>query len=201
MEEMDSTERKEIIQEDKCVSDTVLEKEELNEEVFQKPRYDEERFWQLLKESRWTEIRSFLMDMNPVDAADLLNDIEEKDKLLIIFKLLNKDKAAAIFTYLDKDLHRYILEGITSVEINDLLKRMFFDDAVDLLEELPANMVQMLLAAAPPNTRTLINRALRYPDNSAGSLMTVEYIALYESMTVQDALDETNAKTFIEFEL
>lgn len=149
---------------------------------------DHEYFHELVDANDWKRIREFIIDCNPVDAAKLLNEVDEKYKLLVIFKLLSKDQAAAIFTYLDGELHRYIIESVTNADLSELLKRLFVDDAVDLLEELPSNMVRMILAAAPPDKRRIINQALSYPENSAGSLMTIEFVSLFENMTVETAL-------------
>ena len=134
------------------------------------------------------ELKDRLMTMNPVDAAEELSNLQDKDQLIIVFRLLHKDQAANIFTYLDKDLHRYIVEGISNTERNEVFKRLAFDDAVDFLEELPANMVNMILSDASPEKRALINKALEYKENSAGSIMTVEYVSLLETMTVREAL-------------
>ena len=151
---------------------------------------DEDHFLNLVDHNRWQDIRAYLADLTPTDAANLIGQIpdDEKEKILVIFRLLNKDHAADIFTYLDQDLHQYIISSIANADINDLIRRISVDDAVDILEELPTNMVRMILSAAPPDKRSLINRALSYPDNSAGSIMTVEYISLFEDMTVENAL-------------
>lgn len=135
------------------------------------------------------ELSERLSKMNPVDAANELAEWEDKDKLLLVFRLLGKDQAAAIFTYLDKDLHRYLVEGISNIEMNELFRRLALDDAVDIIEELPANMVNMILSSTSPEKRSAINRALQYPEYSAGSLMTVEYISLFESMTAGGAIE------------
>lgn len=151
---------------------------------------DEDHFLNLVDHNRWQDIRAYLADLTPTDAANLIGQIpdDEKEKILVIFRLLNKDHAADIFTYLNQDLHQYIISSIANADINDLIRRISVDDAVDILEELPTNMVRMILSAAPPDKRSLINRALSYPENSAGSIMTVEYISLFEDMTVESAL-------------
>jgi magnesium transporter len=143
---------------------------------------------ELLDQNRLPELQEKLIALNPADVASALSEIS-KDKVLLVFRLLPKDFAAAVFTYMDQDLHRILAESITNLEINDLINRLFLDDAVDFLEELPANMVNGILAHADPNKRAAINAALRYPDNSAGGLMTIEFIYLFESMTAAEALD------------
>ncbi|MDQ0288604.1 magnesium transporter [Oligosphaera ethanolica] len=146
-----------------------------------------EAILELLEKNRLPELREKLVALNPADVASALGEVG-KDKLLLVFRLLPKDFAAAVFTYLDPDLHRLLAESITDQEINDLINRLFVDDAVDFLEELPANMVTGILAHADPTKRAAINAALRYPDNSAGGLMTIEFIYLFEAMTAAEAL-------------
>lgn len=146
-----------------------------------------EEILELLEKKRLHELREALVALNPVDVADFLNEVG-KDELLLIFRLLPKDFAAAVFTYLGEDLHLILAESISNQEINDLISRLFLDDAVDFLEELPANMVNGILAHADPAKRAAINAALRYPDYSAGSLMTIEFVYLFETMTAAEAL-------------
>lgn len=146
-----------------------------------------ETILELLEKNRLPELREKLVARNPADVANALSEVG-KDKLLLVFRLLPKDFAAAVFSYLAPDLHRTLAESITDQEINDLVNRLFVDDAVDFLEELPANMVNGILALADPTKRAAINAALRYPDNSAGCLMTIEFIYLFETMTAAEAL-------------
>jgi magnesium transporter len=113
----------------------------------------------------------------------------ERGEMLMVFRLMPKDLAAAVFTYLDSSLHQHIVETITAQEVRELIDEMFIDDAVDLLEELPSNMVRAIINNTSPETRNLINSFLKYPENSAGCLMTVEFVGLFETMTCQQALE------------
>ena len=144
-------------------------------------------FMEMLAENRYAELRAQMIAMNPVDVAHALEDVEP-DKRLLIFSMLPKDQAAAVFTYLDSDLQRQIVDGISKHRLSLILNELPVDDAVDFLEELPANMVNAILSQAEPAKRGEINNILKYPDNSAGSLMTVEYVILSEKMTARDAL-------------
>ena len=111
--------------------------------------------------------------MNPVDVAEYLGTLED-DRLITAFRLLKKDTAADIFAELDADARERIILTTTDTDLAMIVDGLFIDDAVDLLEELPAGMVKRILRAAKPETRRLINKFLSYPDNSAGSIMTAE---------------------------
>jgi len=147
------------------------------------------QFVEMLEENRHAELRAMMIAMNPVDVADELEGVEEPDKQLLIFSMLPKDQAAAVFTYLPSDLQRQVVDGISKHRLSLILKELPVDDAVDFLEELPANMVNAILSQAEPTKRGEINKILQYPDYSAGSLMTVEYVILSEKLTAREALD------------
>ena len=132
-------------------------------------------------------LKAELEEMNPVDIANAMSDMD-KSKMLILFRLMPKDQAAAVFTYLDPSEHRNIVDAISAAEAGDLLDEMYTDDAVDFLGELPSNMVRAILQEAEPDTRKTVNQFLNYPENSAGSLMTSEFVYLFETMTCKDAL-------------
>lgn len=126
---------------------------------------------------------------NSVDLAELLLDMEDKD-LAFVFRMIDKDKAAEVFSYMDDDQRQVLLQSFTSQEIRLILDAMYTDDAVDLLEDMPANVVNHLLDQVSQDTRADINRLLKYPEDSAGSIMTVEYIDVTLQMTVQQTLDK-----------
>ncbi len=130
---------------------------------------------------------AMLQDMNPVDIATEMSDMD-KGNMVVLFKMMPKDLAARVFTYLDTAEHQSIVEAITQEDVHNLVNTMSMDDRIDLLQELPSNMVRAILAKAAPETRKTINAFLKYPENSAGSLMTVEFICLFETMTCADAL-------------
>ena len=124
-----------------------------------------------------------------MDLAELLLDMEDKD-LAFVFRMIDKDKAAEVFSYMDDDQRQVLLQSFTSQEIRLILDAMYTDDAVDLLEDMPANVVNHLLDQVSQDTRADINRLLKYPEDSAGSIMTVEYIDVTLQMTVQQTLDK-----------
>ena len=147
-----------------------------------------EQVQQLLLSKRYSELRAILADLHVADIADLFDEIDDRELRLRLFRLLPKDSAAETFSYMDADTQQSILESITDVELKIILDDMFLDDCVDLLEEMPANVVQRAMRMASPENRKLINQYMQYPEDSAGSLMTPEYVCLKRGMTVGDAL-------------
>ena len=147
----------------------------------------EEKLYQLMAESRHGQLRGALMMLNPVDIAGFMKKLD-KEKLLMLFRILPKDVSADVFSYMDADQRETLVESIADAEISALIDEMFVDDAVDFLEELPANAVKRVLQNTDPKTRAIINQFLKYPENSAGSLMTIEYCEVSQDMNVRDAL-------------
>ena len=141
-----------------------------------------------LNDKRFRVFTDILNRMNPVDVAEYLGTLED-DRLITAFRLLKKDTAADIFAELDADARERIILTTTDADLAIIVDGLFIDDAVDLLEELPAGMVKRILRAAKPETRRLINKFLSYPENSAGSIMTAEYIDLKKDMTVAQAVE------------
>jgi magnesium transporter len=141
---------------------------------------------ELLRVSDRATIRQTLDYLNAVDISEAFEELDEKNAVRV-FRLLSKDTAAEVFTYLDSDLQQNIIEAITDKEIGDIINELFLDDAVDFIDEMPANVVKRVLANATPSKRALINRFLQYPDDSVGSIMTIEYVDLKSGMTVADA--------------
>ena len=144
---------------------------------------------ELLTDKKYLELKIVLSEYNSVDLAELLLDMEDKD-LAFVFRMIDKDKAAGVFSYMDDDQRQVLLQSFTSQEIRLILDAMYTDDAVDLLEDMPANVVNHLLDQVSQDTRADINRLLKYPEDSAGSIMTVEYIDVTLQMTVQQTLDK-----------
>jgi len=140
----------------------------------------------LLQESNRAALRQMLEGMNAVDIAEEFEDPDERDAVRV-FRLLPKAKAAEVFSYLDPDVQQSIIEAITDREISGIIDELFLDDAVDFIEEMPANVVRRVLANATADRRDLINHFLQYPEDSAGSIMTIEYVDLKGEMTVEDA--------------
>lgn len=143
----------------------------------------------LLTEKRYLELKELMAEYNSVDLADLLMELEDQE-LAMVFRMIDKDKAAEVFVYMDDDQQQALLGSFTNQEVGHILDAMYTDDAVDLLEDMPANVVNRLLDQVSKDTRSDINRLLKYPEDSAGSIMTVEYIDVTPQMTVQQVLDK-----------
>ena len=142
-----------------------------------------------LVESRsFSQLRNELVDMNPADIAEEMALIEEDKALIVVFRLLPKEQAAEVFSYLEPEDQQRIVEGISDKELASIVNDMFVDDAADFTEEMPANIVRRVLATADPETRKAINQILKYPDNSAGSLMTTELLRLKGEWNVAAAI-------------
>lgn len=141
----------------------------------------------LIEESRYSELQKEIVNMNVVDVALLLEELD-KQKLLVIFRILPKEIAAGVFSHISNDLQRYIIESISDEEIKYILDKLFFDDKVDFLEEMPSNIVKKVLKNSDEKTRKLINQFLNYPESSAGSIMTIEFVDLKDQMTVKEAI-------------
>ena len=142
---------------------------------------------ELLETKQYTTLRQKVADMNTADVAAVMEEMEEEE-LLKIFRILPKSMAADVFSYLEVDKQQMIITSLSDKEAANIINNLMADDATDLLEEMPANVVKKLLANASAETRRDINHLLRYPEDSAGSIMTVEYVDLKENMTVQDAI-------------
>lgn len=146
-----------------------------------------ERVEQLLEEKKYKEAKVELNELNSSDVAELLEDIDSKE-IVKVFRLINKDKAAEVFAYLPVEQETEIISLLSDKEAVSLIDEMYTDDAVDLLEEMPANVVKRLLKKCTADTRNDINKLLNYPENSAGSIMTVEYAELKQELTIKQAI-------------
>ena len=152
---------------------------------------DMEKAIELLQNGDYREVRTLLLSYMEADIAEILEEILDElsiDKAIIAFRMLPKAVAVEVFSRLDGDDQVSIIDGITEVEIAYIMDEMDFDDKIDVLEELPANIVDKILDNTPKDERRLINIFLNYPEDSAGSLMTPEYISLQDTMTVGQAL-------------
>ena len=141
----------------------------------------------LLGEKKYTTVRDILVTMNPADIAWIFKEIED-ERLPVLFRLLPKELAAETFVEMDPDAEELLIRGFSDTELKEVLEELYVDDAVDLVEEMPANVVRRILAQADPQMRKEINEILRYPENSAGSIMTTEYVSLRPHMTVEEAI-------------
>lgn len=151
-------------------------------------KLEEEDILLLLKEKKFVELKAYLCEINVVDIAEILDDLDTKTSLMVI-RMLPKDLVVEVFAYLDIEKQTELASLITDVELKYLMEEMYFDDLIDLLEEMPAEFVSKVLKNAPYEERKRINQFLNYPEDSAGSIMTIEYVELKVRMTVQDALD------------
>ena len=149
---------------------------------------NEERLLDLLKNKQYTRLRQACADMQTADVAAVMDEMEDEDTLKM-FRVLPKSIAADVFANLDLEIQQYIIQSLSDKEASNIIDNLMADDATDLLEEMPANVVKKILANARPDTRADINHLLRYPEDSAGSIMTVEYVDLKEQMTVSDAIE------------
>lgn len=143
---------------------------------------------ELLESKQYTKLRQTAAGMNAADIAAIMGDMEDEDSLKI-FRILPKSMAADVFANLEIDDQQYIIQQLSDKEASNIIDNLMADDATDLLEEMPANIVKKILRNASPETRADINHLLRYPEDSAGSVMTVEYVDLKENMTVEDAIE------------
>ena len=142
---------------------------------------------ELFESKQYARIRSIFQEMNPVDIAALLNDLP-KERAAILFRLLPKELAAEAFVEMDSDVQEHLIKSFSDSELKDVMDEIYMDDTVDIVEEMPANVVKRILSTTDATTRAMINKILQYPDDSAGSIMTIEYVSLRKNMTVADAL-------------
>ena len=147
----------------------------------------EKALLKMLAEKKYASLRDILVTMNPIDVAGLFDDLEEK-QIPVMFRLLPKEQAAETFVEMEPDAQQLLIQGFSDNELREVLDELYVDDAADLVEEMPANVVRRILAQADPEMRRSINQILRYPENSAGALMTMEYVSLRPEMTVEEAI-------------
>ena len=142
---------------------------------------------QMLEDKKYATLRDILCTMNPIDVAGLFNDLEEK-QIPLMFRLLPKEQAAETFVEMEPDAQELLIRGFSDNELKEVLDELYVDDAADLVEEMPANVVKRILKNADPEMRSSINQILRYPEYSAGSIMTTEYVSLRPHMTIEEAI-------------
>ncbi len=143
----------------------------------------------LLTERRFSMLRSLVIDMEPADIGALMEDMDKEEQRLLFFRLLPKELAAEAFVEVDGDVQEDLIRAFSGSEISAVMDELYVDDAVDMIEEMPANVVRRILKYTDPAMRKTINDILKYPSDSAGSLMTTEYVDLKEHMTVAQACD------------
>ena len=147
---------------------------------------------ELIEDKKYVLVKKEFADMNEADIAEVLEELQEElptQEFIRVFRLLPKDIAADVFAHLPVEIEQYIINSLTDKETTNIIENMFADDAADLMEEMPASVVRRILALASDETRNDINHLLKYPEDSAGSIMTVEFADLKENITVKQALE------------
>lgn len=142
----------------------------------------------LIETKRINELHKYLENINSADFPSILENIDE-EKIIMVYRLLSKEKAAEVFVELDHDDQEKLINCLTDTEIKNVMNELYMDDAVDMIEEMPASVVKRILANTKPERRKIINELLKYPDDTAGSIMTTEFIDLKENITVGKAFD------------
>ncbi len=151
-------------------------------------QYNVEKLMELTEKRQFRELKNQLIELNEADIAEFLEELPQ-EKSVVVFRMLPKEQAADVFAFLPPEVQGQIINGITDTELKNIVEDLYVDDAVDMLEELPATVVRRVLQNAAPDTRQLINQFLNYPENSAGTIMTAEYIGLKKGMTVEQSFD------------
>ena len=146
-----------------------------------------EQIEELIQRKQYAQLRDMLLPLEAADIASICADLDE-ERLPLVFRLLPKELAAEVFVELDSDEQEMLIRGFSNTELKEVLDELYLDDTVDIVEEMPANVVKRILKHSDPETRKSINEILKYPDDSAGSIMTTEFVDLKETMTVEDAL-------------
>ncbi len=147
----------------------------------------EKALLKLLEDKKYATLRDILVTMNPNDVAGLFDGLEDK-QIPLMFRLLPKELAAETFVEMEPDAQELLIQGFSDNELKEVLDELYVDDAADIVEEMPANVVKRILKQADPEMRSSINQILRYPEYSAGSIMTTEYVSLRPHMTVEEAI-------------
>lgn len=142
-----------------------------------------------LENKKFIELHEYLEKLNSADIPLLFDNLEE-DKIIVVYRLLSKDKAVEVFSYMEADMQEKLINALTDKELKEVIDDLFMDDTVDLIEEMPANVVKRILKTVDSKDRKIINELLNYPEDSAGSLMTTEFVDLKENMTVKDAINK-----------
>ena len=142
---------------------------------------------QMLEDKKYATLRDVLTSMYPSDIAELFTDLENERHITLLFRLLPKELAAEVFVELESDSQEMLINGFSNTELKEVLDELYLDDAVDIVEEMPASVVIRILDKATPEMRKSINEILKYPEDSAGSIMNMEFLSLKKDMTVADA--------------
>ena len=147
----------------------------------------EKAILKMVEDKKYSTLRDILLTMNPADIAGIFNSLDDK-RIPLMFRLLPKELAAETFVEMETEDQELLIQGFSDNELKEVLDELYVDDAVDIIEEMPANVVRRILSQADPEMRQSINQILRYPENSAGAWMTTEYVSLRPGMTVEEAI-------------
>ena len=148
--------------------------------------FDLDELLELVKAKKYRQLKEALLDLNEVDIALFMDELDSVERRMLVFRMLPKEMASEVFAELDPESQEDIINSITDRELSEIVEDLYVDDAVDMLEEMPATIVRRVMENTKPATRKLINQFLNYPENSAGSIMTAEYIGLKKHMTVEE---------------
>ena len=146
---------------------------------------------ELVEARALVRLRNLLCEQNPADVAEIIGELKDKE-IPLVFRILPKDLAGDAFSYMENDDRELLIRSFSDNELKEIVDELYVDDAADLVEEMPANVVQRILKNADPEMRSSINQILRYPEYSAGSIMTTEYVSLRPHMTVEEAILQMN---------
>lgn len=192
--EAEESEEKEQVKEPAASTDNSSEEEE-KIDVFTSPEQDERedeadlgRLRSLIDQKNVTELRKFVHEKDPIDVAYLLNDIDDDNALVFFFKAVPNEDSAPVFSYLDQDEQEEIVKAFSSKDVQSFIADMPNDDLADFVEELPSNLVSKVLAGTSPEDRKAVNALLNYKEDTAGSIMTTEYVSIREGMTAEEAM-------------
>ncbi len=180
------------------VDETVDIIEDMPQEIVRRMAETEE-ILQLLSERNFSVLRPLIASMNALDLAEVFNEIRDESELHVLFRILPKDLAAETFVEMDSDVKETLIHKLNDRELRAVMDELFLDDTVDIIEEMPASVVKRVLAQSDSETRAYINEILKYPKDSAGSIMTIEFVSLHATMTVDEAFERIR-KTAIDKE-
>ena len=153
----------------------------------------EEEIFDLIEKKRFVQLKQILSEMQPADIAEIFDEAKDKE-IPVLFRILPKELAAEVFVEFDSDKQEILVNAFSDNELREVLDELFMDDAADIVEEMPATVAKRILRNTDANTRRMINQLLAYPEDSAGSIMTTEYIDLKRTMTVEEAIDRIRKK-------
>ena len=178
----------EAVMDEMSVDDTVEIIEDMPQEIVRRIAELDE-ILQLLEDRNYLVLKPLLASMNALDLAEVFEGTEKDTDLLILFRILPKDLAAETFVEMDADVKEQLIHKLSDRELRAVMDELFLDDTLDLIEEMPASVVKRVLAQSDSETRAYINEWLKYPKDSAGSIMTIEFVSLRPTMTVEDAFE------------